>query len=53
MELLPATTVTVLTTQLTDVVTANALIIVGVLGLAIGIAFVMRWFNKSTRRVKG
>jgi len=53
MELLPATTVTVITGQLTDTVAANALVIVGVLALGIAVAFAMRWFNKATRRVKG
>lgn len=49
---LPATTLAVITAAVTDAVTANGLIIVGVLGLAVGVTFVMRWFNKSTRRIK-
>lgn len=52
MEVLPATTVTVLTTQLTTFITDNALIIVGVIALGVGLAFVLRWFNKGTRRIK-
>jgi len=52
MEILPATTVTVLTTQLSDIVTANALVIVGALGLGLAVAFTMRWFRKSTAKIK-
>lgn len=52
MDLIPATTVTVLTTTVGDIVAANALVIVGVLATGVGIAFAMRWFNKATRRVK-
>lgn len=53
MDLLPATTVTDITTQLSSTVAANAGVIVGVLALGVAVAFAMRWFNKSTRRIKG
>lgn len=52
MQILPEDTLTTITTQLTGFVSANALVIVGVIGTAVGIGFVMRWFNKSTKKVK-
>lgn len=52
MEILPATTLTVVTTQVTEALADNALIIVGVLAFGVGLSLVMRWFNKSTRRIK-
>jgi len=52
MEILPATTLTTLTTSLGDAISANALVIVSVLGLGIGVGFVMRWFNKSHKKIK-
>lgn len=52
MEILPPTTVAAMSTTLQETVTANVLIVVGVIGLAVGIAFVTRWFTKSTRRIK-
>jgi len=52
MEVLPATTVTDLTTQLTATIAENAGVIIGVIALGVAIAFVVRWFNKGTRRVK-
>jgi len=52
MEVLPATTVADLSTALQATLTANVLIVIGVIGLAVGIAFVTRWFNKSTKRIK-
>lgn len=52
MEILPATTVTSLTTTLQTYLTDNALIVVGVIGVGVAVAFVVRWFHKSTRRIK-
>lgn len=52
MEILPATTVTTLTTTLTTFVTENAAIVIGVIALGVGVAFVVRWFHKGTRRIK-
>lgn len=52
MEILPATTVASLTATLQDYLTDNALIVVGVIGVAVAVAFVVRWFTKSTRRIK-
>jgi len=52
MQIIPDDTVLELTTQLTAFITANALIIIGVIAFAVGVAFVTRWFTKSTRRIK-
>lgn len=52
MDILPATTVTDITTQFGSVVSDNAVVIIGVLALGIGVGFVMRWFNKSTKKLK-
>lgn len=52
MDVLPATTVTDLTTQLTATVAANAGVIIGVIALGVAVTFVVRWFNKGTRRIK-
>lgn len=52
MEIFPATTVATLTTQLTATLADNIVVVIGVIGLAVGIAFVTRWFNKSTKRIK-
>lgn len=50
--ILPATTLTTLLGQFSSFVSANALIVVSVLGLAIGVGFVMRWFGKSHKKIK-
>ena len=52
MDILPATTLADLSAALQTTLTANVVIIIGVIGLAVGIAFVTRWFNKSTKRIK-
>lgn len=52
MDILPATTVTDLSTGLGGTIEANAGVIIGTIALAVGIVFVVRWFNKSTRRIK-
>jgi len=52
MDIFPATTVADLSEALQSTLTANVAIIVAVIGLAVGIAFVTRWFTKSTRRIK-
>lgn len=52
MDILPATTVTTLTTTLQEYLTDNALIVIGVVAVAVAVAFVVRWFTKSTRRIK-
>lgn len=50
--IIPAGAVTTLSTNLFSVITANALAITGVIGLAVAVTFVIRWFTKSTRRMK-
>lgn len=52
MNILPADTVEELSTALQTTITANVVVIIAVLGLAIGIAFVVRWFNKTTKKIK-
>lgn len=52
MEVLPAGTVTTLSTQLTTALTDNAAVIIGVIALGVAVSFVVRWFNKGTRRIK-
>jgi len=52
MEIFPTDTLATLTTQLTTTLAGNVAIIVGVIGLAVGVVFVTRWFNKSTKRIK-
>jgi len=44
MQILPLTTIEAISTQIVNTVTANALVIVAVLGLGLGIFFVMTWF---------
>lgn len=50
--IIPASAVTTFGDQLFSVIAANALAVIGVLALGVAVAFVIRWFNKSTRRVK-
>lgn len=52
MTIFPTTTVADLIASLTGTIADNIVVIVGVVGLAVGIAFVTRWFTKSTRRIK-
>jgi len=52
MEIFPATTVADLVAQLTATIADNIVVVVGVIGLAVAITFIVRWFNKSTRRIK-
>lgn len=52
MEIFPATTVADLTAGLTSTISENIVVIVGVVALAVGIVFVTRWFNKSTKKIK-
>lgn len=52
MEVLPPATVTTLTGQVTSVIADNAVVVVGVIAFGVAIAFVIRWFNKGTRRIK-
>ena len=52
MEILPATTVADFSTSLQTTITENVAVIIGVIGLAVGIAFVTRWFNKGTKKIK-
>lgn len=52
MEIIPDTAVTTITTQFGAIVAANAVAVIGVLALGVAVAFVVRWFNKSTRRLK-
>ena len=50
--IIPATAATDLGTQLFAVIGANVVAIVGVIFLGVAVTFVLRWFSKSTRRVK-
>lgn len=52
MEIIPAGAATTFATQLTDVLTDNAVPIVAVIALGVAVAFVVRWFHKGTRRIK-
>jgi len=52
MDIFPADTVTQIATTLQETLTANVLIVIGVIALAVAVAFVTRWFTKSTRRIK-
>lgn len=52
MEIVPANATTLLSTTFTDIVAANAVAILSVLFVGVVVAFVVRWFNKSTRRLK-
>lgn len=52
MEILPASAVTDFTTQLTATLAENVGVIVGIIALGVAVAFVVRWFNKGTRRIK-
>jgi len=51
--IIPATSVTTLATTFGDLVAANAVAILGILFFGVVVAFVMRWFNKSTKKLKG
>ena len=50
--ILPANTLATGTSVLLDVITANVLVIVGVVFLAVAIKFITRWFGKSTSKLK-
>jgi len=52
MQVLPATTLATITETFGETLAANAVVIVGVIALAVGITFVVRWFNKGTKRIK-
>jgi len=52
MEIFPATTVADLTAGLTATLADNIVVIIGVVALSVAITFVVRWFTKSTRRIK-
>ena len=52
MNLFPSDTLATFTTTFGDVIAANSTIIISVLALGIAVAFAMRWFGKSTRRLK-
>lgn len=49
MDIVPDTAVTTLTTQLSSTIAANIVGILGVMFLAISVAFVTRWFRKSAK----
>lgn len=52
MSIVPADAVTILTTQLTTLITANSIAIVSVLAFAVGLRLIMKWFDRSTKRVR-
>lgn len=49
MELIPANSVTTLTATFGDLVAANAVAILAILFFGVAVAFVMRWFRKSSK----
>jgi len=53
MEIIPAGAGAAITTSFGDIVAANSVAIIAVLGVAIAVVFVMRWFRKSTNKLKG
>lgn len=52
MELIPATAPADLLAALSSQVEANVVPILGILFFGVAVVFVIRWFNKSTRRLK-
>lgn len=52
MEIVPDTAPATLTTTFGTIVAGNIVGILGVLFIGVAVAFVVRWFNKSTRRLK-
>ena len=50
--IIPASAVTTLSGTFGDLVAANAVAILGILFFGVAVAFVVRWFNKSTKRLK-
>jgi len=52
MQVIPADSAETLTETLTTFVTQNAGVIVAVIAIGVGVAFVVRWFHKGTRRIK-
>lgn len=52
MQIFPTTTVADFTASLTTVIAANIVVVLGVVGLAVGIKFVTRYFNRTTNRIK-
>lgn len=49
MELIPANSVTTLTATFGDLVAANAIAILAILFFGVSVAFIMRWFRKSSK----
>jgi len=52
MEIFPADTLTTLVANITELIADNVVVVLAVLGFAIGVAFVTRWFSKSTKKIK-
>lgn len=52
MEILPLDSVFEFTSIFTDVIQVNMLVIIGVVALAVGIVFVVRWFWNSVEIFK-
>jgi len=48
----PTTTLSTITTTLFQVIADNITVVIGVVALGVGVAFVMRWFNKSHKKIK-
>lgn len=48
----PTDTLATITTTLFQVIADNVTVLVAIVALAIGVVFVMRWFNKSHKKIK-
>lgn len=49
MNIIPLTSVADLTAELTGLITANVVPIVGLVFFGVSVSFIMRWFNKAKK----